>query len=65
MLAHPNLNRVAIISKGDAATLGEVLFLDGVEQSNLYGNVAYHEALIVPAMLAHPNLKPVTIISER
>ena len=38
------------------------LFLDGVHQSNLNGDAAYHEALVHPAMLAHPNPKRVAII---
>jgi spermidine synthase len=38
------------------------LYLDGVEQSSLYGEAAYHEALVHPAMLAHPGPKRVAII---
>ena len=40
----------------------KVLFLDGVPQSTLYGEAAYHEALVHPSMLAHPNPKRVAII---
>jgi len=40
----------------------KVLFLDGVLQSSLYGEAAYHEALVHPAMLAHPNPERVAII---
>jgi len=40
----------------------KVLFLDGVQQSSLYGEAAYHEALVHPAMLVHPNPKRVAII---
>ena len=40
----------------------KVLFLDGVQQSTLYGEAAYHEALVHPSMLAHPNPKRVAII---
>ena len=31
------------------------MFLDGVVQSRSYGERAYHEALVHPSMLAHPN----------
>lgn len=39
-----------------------VLFLDGVMQSCLYGDEAYHEALVHPGMFAHPDPKRVVII---
>lgn len=39
-----------------------LIFLDGVLQSTRYGNEAYHEALVQPAMFAHPNPKNVGII---
>ena len=39
-----------------------VLFLDGVEQSSMQGEAAYHESLVHPAMLAHTNPKRVLII---
>jgi S-adenosylmethionine/arginine decarboxylase-like enzyme len=42
--------------------LDKGLFLDGVRQSSLYGEAAYHEALVHPAMFAHPNPKRVAII---
>ena len=38
------------------------LFIDGVLQSSLYGEAAYHESLVHPAMLMHPNPKRVAII---
>jgi spermidine synthase len=38
------------------------IFLDGVLQSTRLGNEPYHEALVHPAMLAHPNPKRVGII---
>ena len=40
----------------------KILFLDGVEQSSLHGEAAYHEALVHPAMLTHNNPKRVAII---
>ena len=39
-----------------------VLFLDGVEQSSLMGEAAYHESLVHPTMLVHTNPKRVLII---
>ena len=35
---------------------------DGVLQSSLYGETAYHEALVHPAMISHPNPRRVAII---
>lgn len=39
-----------------------VVWLDQVTQSTLMGDAAYHEALVHPAVLAHPNPKSVAII---
>lgn len=39
-----------------------VLYLDGVMQSRLHGESAYHEALVHPAMVSHKNPKRVAII---
>jgi len=38
------------------------VFLDGILQSSSFGDEAYHEGLIHPAMLTHPNPKRVAII---
>jgi len=38
------------------------VFLDGDLQSSLYGEVPYHEAMVHPAMMTHPNPKRVAII---
>lgn len=38
------------------------IYLDGVLQSTRNGNEAYHEALVHPALFAHPNPKKVGII---
>ena len=38
------------------------IFLDGVLQSTLHGLEAYHEALVHPALISHPNPKRVVII---
>jgi hypothetical protein len=35
--------------------LDKGLYLDGVQQSSLCGEVAYHKALVHPGMFAHPN----------
>ena len=40
----------------------KILFLDGVEQSSLEGEAAYHEALVHPAMITHTNPKRILII---
>ena len=40
----------------------EILFLDGTLQSTLYGEAEYHEALVHPPMISHPNPKRVAII---
>jgi spermidine synthase len=42
--------------------LDKGLHLDGVQQSSLYGEAAYHEALVHPGMFAHSNPKRVAII---
>lgn len=39
-----------------------IVFLDGLLQSRRSGDAAYHEALVHPALLAHPNPKRVAII---
>ena len=39
-----------------------IVYLDGVLQSRLSGEAAYHETLIHPAMFAHKNPKRVAII---
>lgn len=40
----------------------KVLFLDGVQQSTLYGDAPYHESIVHPAMFTHANPKRVAII---
>ncbi len=40
----------------------KILFLDGVQQSSLYGEAAYHEALVHPSMVTHPSPKRVAIV---
>jgi len=42
--------------------LEKMLFLDGTQQSTLYGDAAYHEALVHPALVAHVEPKRVAII---
>jgi S-adenosylmethionine decarboxylase proenzyme len=39
-----------------------LLYLEGILQSSLYGETSYHEALVHPAMLSHPNPKRVAIV---
>ena len=40
----------------------KILYLDGVLQSTYYGDAVYHEALVHPSMITHPNPKRVAII---
>lgn len=40
----------------------KILFLDGVQQSTLYGDAPYHESIVHPAMLTHANPQRVAII---
>ena len=40
----------------------KALYLDGVLQSSLYGDAAYHEALVHPGMIVHDDPKNVAII---
>ncbi len=42
--------------------LNRVLLLDGVLQSTLFGDAPYHESIVHPAMITHPNPKRVGII---
>ncbi|KAL7539833.1 hypothetical protein ACHAXR_009651 [Thalassiosira sp. AJA248-18] len=44
--------------------LDRALFIDGVLQSSLYGESAYHEALVHPALLSHPDPRRVAIITQ-
>jgi spermidine synthase len=39
-----------------------LVYLDGVLQSRFFGEAAYHESLVHPAVLAHPNPRRVAII---
>ena len=45
----------------DLATIGKTLFMDGKMQSSQYDEFIYHESLVHPVMLAHPNPKKVYI----
>ncbi len=40
----------------------KILFLDGVQQSTLYGDAPYHESIVHPAMFTHANPKRVAIV---
>lgn len=40
----------------------KALYLDGVLQSSLYGDAAYHEALVHPGMIVHDDPKRIAII---
>jgi len=43
-------------------SFGKCLFIDGVLQSSEYDERVYHESLVHPAMMTHPNPKRVLII---
>ena len=49
-------------SETDLYPTDRVLFLDGVIQSTLFGDAPYHESIVHPAMITHPNPKRVAII---
>ena len=51
--------RVAIVEFED---LGKALILDGKVQSSLYDEFIYHESLVHPAMITHPNPRRVLIL---
>jgi spermidine synthase len=46
----------------DTAEYGRMLFLDGIAQSAEADEFIYHESLVHPAMLLHPNPKSVCIV---
>jgi spermidine synthase len=48
--------------KTDDSEPDRMVFLDGLLQSRRAGDAAYHEALVHPALMAHPNPKRVAII---
>lgn len=45
----------------DLQTFGRVLLIDGLIQSSQSDEFVYHESLVHPALLAHPNPKSVYI----
>lgn len=51
--------RVAVVEFED---LGKALILDGKTQSSLYDEFVYHESLVHPAMITHPNPRKVLIL---
>ncbi|HDI31894.1 MAG TPA: polyamine aminopropyltransferase [Thermofilum sp.] len=50
---------VAVVETG---SFGKALFLDGFVQSTEFDEFVYHEALVHPAMITHPNPEKVAII---
>jgi spermidine synthase len=46
----------------NTSSYGKVLFIDGELQSSQEDEFIYHESLVHPAMVAHPNPKSVLII---
>ena len=56
---HSAYARIDIV---DTEEYGRMLFLDGIAQSAEHDEFIYHEALVHPAMLLHPNPRSVCII---
>jgi spermidine synthase len=55
-------SRYAKIDVIDTVEYGRMLFLDGIVQSAALDEFVYHESLVHPAMLAHPDRRSVCII---
>ncbi len=55
-------SRYASIDIVDTAEYGRMLFLDGIAQSAEQDEFIYHESLVHPPMLLHPNPRSVCII---
>ena len=55
-------SRYAKIDIVDTAEYGRMLFLDGIAQSADQDEFIYHESLVHPAMLIHPNPRSVCIV---
>jgi spermidine synthase len=55
-------SRFARIDIVDTAEYGRMLFLDGIAQSAEQDEFIYHESLVHPAMLSHPNPTSVCVI---
>jgi len=55
-------SRYARIDVIDTVEYGRMLFLDGIVQSAALDEFVYHESLVHPAMLAHPDPRSVCII---
>ena len=51
--------RIAVVEFED---IGRALILDGKTQSTLYDEFIYHESLVHPAMITHPNPRKVLIL---
>jgi len=62
LLSHHSNSSTYHSNNQDLFRPNRIVFLDGVVQSTLYGLEAYHEALVHPAMFAHPNPRRVAII---
>jgi len=62
LLSHHSNSSTYHSNNKDLFRPNRIVFLDGVLQSTLDGLEAYHEALVHPAMFAHPNPRRVAII---
>jgi hypothetical protein len=64
-IENPNINEIRdymITHSKQFFQPDRLLYLDGVIQSTRQGLAAYHEALVQPAMFAHPNPKRIAIV---
>ena len=50
------------IELAESPEFGKVLLLDGITQVGFKGEERYHETLVIPAMIAHPDARKVLII---
>jgi Spermine/spermidine synthase domain/S-adenosylmethionine decarboxylase len=58
----PNCSNFNDCPKAESLEKDRIVFLDGVIQSRRYGEEAYHETLVHPAMFVHENPKRIAII---
>jgi spermidine synthase len=60
--AYAGRSRYGRIDVIDTAEYGRMLFLDGIAQSAALDEFIYHESLVHPAMLGHPDPRSVCVI---
>ena len=61
--AHSSFSSYSVAQgRPNARGSNKVLYLDGAMRSSLYGLEAYHEALVQPALIAHPAPQRIAIV---